>query len=87
MAEAGKGSRQRPVEDRQRFEKNWDQIFGAPDSPCVEICHLDFTTQLCRGCHRTLEEIADWAHKSDIEKRRILKDAEERGRHEKSFNG
>lgn len=87
MAEAGKGSRQRPVGDREQFNRNWEQIFGTVESPCVEICDLDFTTQLCRGCHRTLEEIADWAHRSDIEKRRILRRAEERGWHEKSVDG
>nr|DAU83291.1 MAG TPA: hypothetical protein [Caudoviricetes sp.] len=25
----GKGSKQRPIEDRKRFEDNWDQIFGS----------------------------------------------------------
>jgi hypothetical protein len=25
----GKGSKQRPVEDKKRFEDNWDRIFGS----------------------------------------------------------
>jgi predicted Fe-S protein YdhL (DUF1289 family) len=86
MAGAGKGSRQRPVEDREQFDKNWDQIFGRVESPCVEICVLDYLRQQCRGCHRTLEEIADWAYKSNDEKRTILKKAKERGWDEKSLN-
>ena len=28
MGDGGKGSAQRPVTDRKKFEKNWDAIFG-----------------------------------------------------------
>jgi predicted Fe-S protein YdhL (DUF1289 family) len=86
VAEAGKGSRQRPIQDMEQFNQNWDAIFGSAESPCVEICELDFLTQQCRGCHRTLQEIADWSRMSGIEKRRTIKNAKERGRHEKSLN-
>jgi len=27
----GKGSKQRPVQDRKQFEDNWDKIFGKKD--------------------------------------------------------
>ena len=30
-----------------------------PSSPCLNICTLD-EQGVCRGCFRTLEEIADW---------------------------
>lgn len=26
--DAGKGSKPRPIKDRERFDKNWDRIFG-----------------------------------------------------------
>lgn len=28
----GKGSKQRPVQDRKQFEDNWDRIFGKKPS-------------------------------------------------------
>ncbi len=27
----GKGSKQRPIQDRKQFEDNWDKIFGKKD--------------------------------------------------------
>ncbi len=33
-------------------------------SPCVSVCSMDPDSGLCRGCFRTLEEIADWAAKT-----------------------
>jgi len=32
-SEAGKGSKARPVEDKKKFEDNWDQIFGKKQVP------------------------------------------------------
>jgi uncharacterized protein len=29
-------------------------------SPCVQVCEMDEALGLCRGCRRTLKEIADW---------------------------
>lgn len=31
------------------------------ESPCVKICVIDPETQLCLGCHRTIDEIAAWS--------------------------
>ncbi|MCC7047081.1 MAG: DUF1289 domain-containing protein [Alphaproteobacteria bacterium] len=30
-------------------------------SPCVGICQMDPATGLCRGCWRTIDEIASWS--------------------------
>jgi len=30
-------------------------------SPCINVCTLDEATGLCRGCARTLDEIARWS--------------------------
>jgi len=43
-----------------------------PASPCVGICLLDPATGLCRGCLRTVAEIASWYEASTAEKRAIL---------------
>jgi predicted Fe-S protein YdhL (DUF1289 family) len=42
------------------------------DSPCIDICDIDPGTGLCRGCARTLEEIARWAMLTDAERARIM---------------
>ena len=43
-----------------------------PISPCVGICLMDPTTRTCRGCLRTVEEIAAWYESSPAGKRAIL---------------
>lgn len=30
-------------------------------SPCVGVCQMDSDTELCRGCWRTIDEIALWS--------------------------
>ena len=45
---------------------------AVPESPCVGICLLDPATGCCRGCLRTLAEIASWYEASVSEKRAIL---------------
>jgi predicted Fe-S protein YdhL (DUF1289 family) len=44
----------------------------AIDSPCLKICVMEPGSKLCRGCGRTIEEIAGWATLSDGERRRIM---------------
>ncbi len=31
----------------------------APHSPCINVCNIG-STGWCRGCYRTLDEIAGW---------------------------
>lgn len=31
------------------------------DSPCVKVCVIHPAAGLCVGCHRTLDEIANWS--------------------------
>lgn len=42
------------------------------DTPCIKICILDPQTRLCRGCGRTIDEIASWGVLSEAERRRIM---------------
>lgn len=41
-------------------------------SPCANVCEVDGATGLCRGCLRTLEEIAAWPQYSPAEKLEVL---------------
>ena len=48
-------------------------------SPCVKVCALDPQSGLCRGCFRTLREIADWLEMTPEQKRATLERAAQRG--------
>jgi predicted Fe-S protein YdhL (DUF1289 family) len=50
----------------------------SPASPCLGICLMDPRTRTCRGCLRTIEEIAEWYTASNAEKRAILERLAER---------
>ncbi|WP_419825785.1 DUF1289 domain-containing protein [Sphingomonas sp.] len=41
-------------------------------SPCTGVCALDPSSGRCRGCARTLDEIARWPSADDEGKRIIL---------------
>jgi len=41
-------------------------------SPCIRHCVLDPVSGLCRGCGRSLAEIAEWPTLDDAAKRRVL---------------
>jgi predicted Fe-S protein YdhL (DUF1289 family) len=43
-------------------------------SPCTKVCTIDPRSQLCRGCGRTLDEIARWMSLGDSERARIMAD-------------
>ena len=42
------------------------------ESPCIRICTLDATGELCLGCFRTLDEIAAWTQLSEAERAVVL---------------
>ena len=42
------------------------------ETPCVNVCLLDSEVGLCVGCGRTIDEIANWASMTDIERRAII---------------
>jgi len=44
----------------------------------VRRCEIAPATHLCRGCGRTLAEIADWTRYSPAERRRIMAGLPER---------
>ncbi len=43
-------------------------------TPCIDVCVLDPVSDMCRGCGRTVEEIAAWASLGEAERARIMAD-------------
>jgi uncharacterized protein len=43
-----------------------------PPSPCIAVCVLDPASGYCRGCFRTIAEIAAWGGLGRAERQRIL---------------
>ncbi len=48
-----------------------------PQSPCISVCYLD-EHEVCQGCFRSADEIANWLMVGAQEKRAILSRAQER---------
>ena len=46
-------------------------------SPCIGVCHLD-GRQLCTGCRRHIDEIAEWSHASPARRMQIRRMAAQR---------
>ncbi len=42
------------------------------DSPCLKICVMEPGSKLCRGCGRTIDEIAAWSTLTGSERQRIM---------------
>ena len=47
-------------------------------SPCTNICVMDDERGVCRGCARTLDEIANWTNYTRAEKFAVLDRAAQR---------
>jgi hypothetical protein len=41
-------------------------------SPCNKVCVMDPASGYCRGCYRTLQEIACWSEMTDEERERVI---------------
>jgi len=41
-------------------------------SPCIKVCVIDPATRLCKGCGRSLDEIARWGAMGEAERARIM---------------
>jgi predicted Fe-S protein YdhL (DUF1289 family) len=49
-------------------------------TPCINVCVLDPETGLCRGCARTVDEIASWATMSEADRKKIMLELPQRQR-------
>ncbi len=45
---------------------------AAIETPCDKICILDDAAGLCRGCGRSIDEIARWTALSDAERSSVM---------------
>lgn len=41
-----------------------------PDTPCVAVCSTTFD-EVCRGCGRTVQEVANWVFMTQEEKDKV----------------
>jgi uncharacterized protein len=37
-------------------------------SPCISLCKMDDETKQCKGCYRTVDEIAAWSRLDDAQR-------------------
>ena len=42
------------------------------ETPCIDICTIDEANRLCKGCYRTIDEIAAWASMTAEQRRAIM---------------
>ncbi len=56
-------------------------------SPCISVCAMEIRTGLCRGCLRTLDEIAAWSTLDDAGKRAVWARIEQRARAQEQERG
>lgn len=47
-------------------------------TPCVGVCEIEPASALCKGCRRTLAEIAAWGTMPDAERQRIMNELGQR---------
>ena len=48
------------------------------NSPCNKVCVMDPASGLCKGCFRTLDEIARWGLMTDAEQLEVFSLLEKR---------
>ena len=41
-------------------------------SPCTKNCSLNNSTNICKGCGRTINEIVEWTRMTDEEKQEVM---------------
>ena len=56
----------------------FEELINMIDSPCNDICTTDSESNLCVGCGRTKEEIANWLFFTDKQKEQVLFDIKSR---------
>jgi len=52
---------------------------GYVRSPCINICKLN-ENKICIGCHRTIDEIANWTKYTEKEKIKIIQNIQKNDR-------
>lgn len=44
----------------------------AVETPCIGVCNMDRARRICRGCGRTIDEIAGWTQMSADERAGVM---------------
>ena len=58
----------RPGEGGVNLPEKWpEKLPERPDTPCVAVCSTTFD-EICRGCGRSVVEVAHWVSMSAAEK-------------------
>jgi len=55
-------------------------------SPCIGVCELDIDSNICVGCLRTADEIANWPQLDNEKAMQIMKQIKDRYITEKTSN-
>jgi predicted Fe-S protein YdhL (DUF1289 family) len=55
-------------------------------SPCIGVCTLDIDSNICVGCLRTADEIANWPQLDNEKAMQIMKQIKDRYITEKTSN-
>jgi predicted Fe-S protein YdhL (DUF1289 family) len=42
-------------------------------TPCISVCQMDPSTQTCKGCNRTAQEIREWMRYDDEKRMEIMR--------------
>jgi predicted Fe-S protein YdhL (DUF1289 family) len=45
---------------------------AAHQSPCINVCQMDEASGWCKGCLRTIDEIAYWSQLNDAQRAAVL---------------
>lgn len=53
MSDGGKGDKRRPT-DEQKYQDNWDIIFGKKKEKCSKMCSDTYTE--CQQCKKVLDK-------------------------------
>ncbi|KLN59906.1 hypothetical protein WH96_14310 [Kiloniella spongiae] len=69
---------ERTARRKKRREKLLQELDSSIPSPCTSVCQMDDLTQLCIGCHRTINEIRDWVIMTGDEKQDLLESINQR---------
>jgi predicted Fe-S protein YdhL (DUF1289 family) len=51
------------------------------ESPCINLCEVDKTTELCKGCLRNMDEITTFAFLDDDSKIKLNETLAKRRKH------
>lgn len=60
--------------------KDYDPMTGTErvPSPCINVCEMNPQTGLCKGCFRTINEIAQWSMATESVRRATWKEINRR---------